>query len=238
MIAVAIMTSAIYVIWQAHRRHLYIWHMIATCVIASLSGLIGMRVFHILVEAPTYYLEHPSSVWNISNGGFVSWGAIIGLLVGTIAYLKIFKLSIRNYWDTLALGFPIIFFFVRIGCLGTGCCYGKPTDLPIYVVFTDISTPAAQIYPGIAIHAVQLYSIIHSIIMFILLVIIARKQTFRGQIVCSFLILYGIFRFIEELFRGDIARGVYFNFISTGIIMSCFAILFGIIGTIRFHSAN
>ncbi len=230
MIAVAIFIAALYILFQAKRRGLCLRHVAGISILAIATGLVGMRVFHVLVEAPRYYWEHPAQAFHLSGGGFVSWGAVLGVLAATLFYAKIAGLPLWRYLDTFALGFPIILFLVRIGCLGAGCCYGKPVDhFPLSVVFTDPRSVAAHYYPGFPLHATQLYAMLNALVLFVLLHLVARRQRFEGQVFALFAIGYGLLRAtLEEGFRADFDRGIYGGLISTGQIMGILLVGFGI----------
>ena len=204
-------------------------------IIGTIGAVVGMRIFHILVEGPyyaspgysNYYWEHPTHMWQVWRGGFVSYGAFIGIGIGWITYLKWRKLDALTYLDFGALfGFPIVDFFTRLGCLLAGCCYGKPSphrhgEWLLYVIFNNRQGDAGYKFPGVPLWPTQIWSMIATVVIFLICYWIDRHKKFKGQIVLSWLMLYAVFRTVIELFRGDSDRGVYFNnTISTAQIMS------------------
>ena len=106
---------------------------------------------------------------------------------------------------------PIVVFFVRVGCLLAGCCYGKPTDFWLHLTFTNPLSDAGSKFQGIPLHATQIYDMLNAVVIFIILHILARRRKFRGQITLSFLMLYAVGRGLIEFLRGDDDRGVYFG---------------------------
>ncbi len=199
-------------------------------IVAVIASIIGSRVFHILVEAPMYYWEDPVRVFYFWQGGFVSLGAFTGSIIGWIIYFKVKKLSVRRYLDLGALCAPVIIFFVRIGCLLTGCCYGKPTDFPLHLVFTNPASTAYYYYPNVPLHASQIYNMLNAIIMFAVLYAVYKKRKFYGQVGAAFLIYYGVSRFLIEFLRGDEDRGIYFGgIVSTGQLVMTISLVAGII---------
>jgi len=199
-------------------------------IVGVIAAILGARIFHILVEAPGYYWEDPVRVFYFWQGGFVSLGAYIGAIIGWITYFKIKKLNVLQYLDLGAIVAPIIIFFVRVGCFLTGCCYGKPTNFPISLTFSDPGSTAYYYYPSTPLHATQAYNMVNAVIMFFVLYLIYRKRKFFGQVTSCFLIYYGVTRFFIEFLRGDADRGVYFNdMISTGQIVMVIAFVAGII---------
>ena len=199
-------------------------------IIAVIGSIIGARVFHVLVEAPAYYWADPIRVFYFWQGGFVSLGAFIFSITGWTLYLRWKKYVVTRYLDIGALVAPIIIFFVRAGCLFTGCCYGKPTDLPIGIVFNNPASTAFYYYPGTSLFPTQIINMINAIVMFGFLFFVYKKRKFFGQVGAVFLIYYGISRFCIEFLRGDVDRGVYFgDMVSTGQLVMIITLLAGLI---------
>lgn len=199
-------------------------------IVAVIAAIVGARIFHILVEAPDYYWAKPIHVFYFWQGGFVSLGAFMGAIIGWLTYLKLKKLNTLQYLDIGALVAPVIIFFVRVGRLLNGCCYGKPTGCPISITFTDPGSTAYMYYPLIPLHPTQIYSMLNAVIFFIVLFIVYKKRRFYGQVGAVFLIYYGVTRFFIEFLRGDADRGVYLNdLISTGQIVMLISLIAGII---------
>ncbi len=199
-------------------------------IIAVIASVIGARIFHILVENPAYYLEDPVRVFYFWQGGFVSLGAFIASLACWMVYVKKRKLDSLRYLDIAVTGVPIIIFCVRVGCMLVGCCYGKPTDFPLHLTFTNPSSvPAYFELSGVHLHATQLYFMINAVVMFVLLNIIFKYQRFKGQTLAAFFIYYGITRFFIEFLRGDDDRGIWLGgTLSSGQIAMVFSFLAGV----------
>ena len=92
----------------------------------------------------------------------------------------------------------------RWGCFAAGCCYGKPASLPWAVTFTD---PRAREVTGVpldvGLHPVQLYMSLADMILFFILLAVAARRKFTGQVILLYLILYAILRGALEYFRDD-----------------------------------
>lgn len=189
-------------------------------ILSIISSVIGSRLFHVVVENPMYYWEHPIRVFYFWQGGFVSIGAFMLSVMSCLIYLRWRKLPIFKNFDIVTMGVPFAIFFVRTGCLCAGCCYGKPTDFFVHLVFNNPGSTAGHFYPGVPLHATQIYSMLNAVVMFFVLHWVRKRKRFDGQLLATFLMYYGVTRFfIEEPLRGDVDRGVYFNgLISTGQI--------------------
>ena len=230
MVMVASLAAAFYIYYQAPKKGLSQIVVLDLAMVGTIVGIIGARLFHVFVEAPGYYWEHPTYVFHFWRGGFVGYGVFIGILLGVIGYLKIRKLPILKYCDLIALGCPLIVFFVRIGCLGAGCCYGTPTDFFIHLTFTNPSSDGGRDFPGVALHATQIYDMINAIITFGVVHWVDKRKKFQGQVMITFFMTYAFFRFWIEFLRGDEDRGVYFGgVVSTSQITGAVFILFGFI---------
>ncbi len=229
MLMVASLAATFYAYFRAPGKGLSQVAVLDLGIIGTLAGIIGGRLFHVFVEEPRFYWEHPSYVYQIWRGGFVSYGAVIGITIAFYSYLKIKKLDIWNYGDLAALIIPILNFCVRIGCLGAGCCYGKPTDFFIHLTFTNRSSDAGYKFYGIPLHATQVYDmLVNGVLLFLILNWIDAHRKFKGQVIASFFIIYGFFRGMIEFLRGDLDRGVYGGIISTAQITGIVSISFGI----------
>lgn len=230
MVMIAALTSTYIAVKIGRKEGLSEVVILDMAIIAVIASLIGARIFHVLIEAPDYYWEKPVRVFYFWQGGFVSLGAFTFSIAGWLAYLELRKLETARYLDIGALAAPIIIFFVRIGCLLTGCCYGKPTDFPIHLTYTDPASTAYVYHPNTPLHATQPYFMLNAAIMFPILYLVYKKRCFYGQVGAVFLMYYGVTRFFIEFLRGDEDRGLYFNgAVSTGQIVMIISCVAGII---------
>ncbi len=96
----------------------------------------------------------------------------------------------------------------RWGCLAAGCCYGKPTDGPLGITFTDPFANQAVGTPlNVPLHPTQIYLSINAFLMFLVLQWAYRRRTFDGEVFWLYLLLYSVTRGIIEIWRGDLVRG-------------------------------
>jgi phosphatidylglycerol:prolipoprotein diacylglycerol transferase len=166
-----------------------------------IGGVLGARILFLLVESE-HYLRHPIEILMIWKGGLVFYGGFIGGALAFIITAWIRKLDLWNLADSTAPGLALGHALGRLGCFFAGSCYGKPTEVAWAVTFTDPNSLAANII-GIPVHPTQLYSAAFLTFLSGILVLIGSKRTFRGQVIATYGILYGIFRFFIEFFRGD-----------------------------------
>ncbi|MFH0800116.1 MAG: prolipoprotein diacylglyceryl transferase [Pseudomonadota bacterium] len=198
-------------------------------IIAIVAAVIGSRLFHIFVEYPSYYWEKPIRVLYFWEGGFVSIGAFLASALAWVIYMHRRKLDPWRYLDLAVTGVPLIIFFVRLGCLLVGCCYGKPTDFFLHLVFNDPNSTAGHYHPGEKLHATQPYFMANALILWGVVLYVYGHRKFYGQVLVAFMLYYGVSRFMLEFLRGDADRGMWFgNALSTGQISMALTFLGGI----------
>ena len=169
-------------------------------VVALVAGILGARIFYV-VQFFDLYRENPVDMIRIDQGGLVFYGGFILAFLALIVYSKIAKIDIIRLWDGFTPALAVAHAFGRIGCFLNGCCYGKPTEF-----FTGIPYPAgsepARRYGEAALHPVQLYEAGENLLCAVLYFYLVRKAP-RGVAVASYLVIYGLLRFINEFARGD-----------------------------------
>ena len=168
--------------------------------VAMIAGIIGARIFYVV----QYFKQYRDNFWGIfrvDQGGLVFYGGFLLALAALWLYCRRSKLDIVRVLDVYAPAMAIAHACGRIGCFLNGCCWGKPTDLFWGVSYPEGSNPALC-YPGESLHPVQLYEAGEQFLLFFLYFYLVR-YTKRGITMASYLTLYGIFRFLNELLRGD-----------------------------------
>ena len=163
--------------------------------------ILGARAMFILVERE-YYIQNPMEIFMVWKGGLVFYGGLIG---GALAFLITARLKQLDIWqvaDIVAPGVALGHAFGRLGCFLAGSCYGAPTDLPWAVTYTDPRSLAGAVL-GVPVHPTQLYSAAFLVFLSAILVFIGSRSLFKGQVIASYGVLYGTFRFFIEFLRGD-----------------------------------
>lgn len=194
-----------------------------------LFGLIGGRLMYIIVEW-RYFLMAPLS-YIFSGGGFVFYGGFIAGFVAGGVYIKKHGLNFWQMGDAVAPAIALGHFFGRLGCTSAGCCYGKPTNSWLHIVFHN---PQAIAEPkGVPLVPTQPLEAGFLLSLFIFLVVFTKKKKFEGQIFLLYLILYAVWRFFIEFYRGD-PRG-HFLFFSTSQLISIVVFMVAIYYYIKFQ---
>jgi phosphatidylglycerol---prolipoprotein diacylglyceryl transferase len=181
---------------------------------AIAGAIIGAKALMIARAFPEYAAA-PSEMFSLSvltSAGDFYGGFIGGLIASAIFFRRHPELPFWRVADlcgpAIALGQAI----GRIGCLMAGDDYGRPTNLPWAVTFSDPDAGRIGGAPlGIPLHPVQLYESIACLILFGVLVRLSRRKRFDGEVILAYTLLYAIVRFVLEFFRGDADRGFMFD---------------------------
>jgi phosphatidylglycerol:prolipoprotein diacylglycerol transferase len=192
-----------------------------------LVGFVGARLLFIITRF-NMFLEDPLAILRVWEGGLVFLGGPLAAIPFSYWYMRKFRLPIWKTLDVLTPGLVIAHAFGRIGCLMAGCCYGKPTELPIGIRLH--SELVERGYQGIPLHPTQLYEFTALLSLFFGLLMLFRRRSFDGQVVLVYFMTYPIVRSIIEAFRGDFVRGfVIPDILSTSQFISI--IIFVVAGT-------
>jgi phosphatidylglycerol:prolipoprotein diacylglycerol transferase len=115
----------------------------------------------------------------------------------------------------------------RLGCFAAGCCFGKPASVPWAVTFTDVYAARQVGTPmDTALHPAQIYESLACFLIFFLLLWLAPRKSFHGQVVLTYAVLYSCFRFAVEFVRGDPDRGSMFGgLLSTSQLIAILLVL-------------
>ncbi len=183
-------------------------HIMDLSVILIISAIVGSRLLYVLFHLDEFR-GHWMDTFNpfqsdgqIGIAGLTVLGGIILCFISSAIYLHVKKLPFFKFADVLmpAVGFGI--FLTRIGCYLNGCCYGLPCEGHEHLCVTfPMNSPAGAHFPNIPLVPAQLYSSLYGLIIFAALLIAERWKKFDGFLLALFLILYGMARFIIDIYR-------------------------------------
>jgi phosphatidylglycerol---prolipoprotein diacylglyceryl transferase len=191
--------------------------------VVILSALLGAKFLMVLSEFDLYWRE-PSLLFSLQfwRAGGVFYGGLLGAVAGGVIYA--WRRPEVTFWrlaDAAAPAIPLGQSIGRLGCLAAGCDYGKPTDVPWAITFTN---PYAHEHVGvplnIPLHPTQIYESFATFIIFLALLALHRRRAFVGQVFLLYFLMYGVARFFLEYFRGDEDRGFVLGWFSTSQFIS------------------
>lgn len=199
---------------------------VANIIVAMAWGIIiGARLFYVLFYGDGYYFANPLKIFALNEGGMSFHGGLVGAIVGGSLMCRSCRLSVPTVCDLGVIGAPLGLFFGRCANFVNGELWGKPTDLPWGVVF--------ETGGNVTRHPSQLYeAILEGLVIFCVLWMMSRRRPVRpqGTFMGTFLVLYGVFRFLIEFVRvPDAQLGYLLGPITMGQLLSLPLVLLGII---------
>lgn len=204
-----------YCLWLARRRPVYFEPAAIDDFVlyATLGIVLGGRIGFVLFYNLAYYLQHPLEVFMVWQGGMSFHGGLLGVLTAIALFARRVGVPFAVIGDIVAAATPIGLFFGRLANFVNGELFGRPApDVPWAMVF-----PRGGPVPR---HPSQLYeAAMEGLLLFAILFLIARRPEIRerpGQVGGAFLVGYGIFRTVAELFREPDAQ---IGFLSFGFTM-------------------
>ena len=185
-----------------------------------ISALVGAKLLLLVVDFDRFR-QNPGELFSILRSGGVFYGGLIAAVAVAFWYMWRHKMPLWTTCDVFAPGIALGHAVGRLGCLMAGCCYGRPASVPWAITFTNPEANANVGTPlGVALHPTQLYeSAAEALILVLLLVTEKKGRPFQGRTFWSYMVLYGISRFVIEFFRGD-ERGSVFGAVSTSQFIS------------------
>jgi phosphatidylglycerol:prolipoprotein diacylglycerol transferase len=169
-----------------------------------IAALVGAKLMLVVVDF-NYFLSQPRELLSLVRAGGVFYGGLIAAVGVAFWLVRRYGLPLWTTADLFAPGIALGHVIGRFGCLLAGCCYGRPTDVPWAVTFTDPVAAANVGTPlGVPLHPTQVYDAGAELVIMILLLATERKgRTFAGRTFWLYILLYGVSRFVIEFYRGD-----------------------------------
>jgi phosphatidylglycerol:prolipoprotein diacylglycerol transferase len=179
----------------------------------------------------------------------VAYGGFLGGTAGAAVFLRRRKASLLAFCDACAPPLCIGLGLVRVGCYLYGCDFGvrlsdsAPDWLKSIGTFPHSTTPGLDGPPAWSRHVdayglspladsslpvppTQLYESVVGFLLAGAAFFVWSRRQFRGQVVLTVAMLYGVWRFIIEFVRDDPARGFQFGLstsqlISVALVPAC-----------------
>jgi len=160
-------------------------------VYSGVAGIIGARLFYILIYNFAYYIKNPFEMLAVWHGGLSFHGSLIGAVIGIYLFSKKYKQNFLYLLDKLSIPLVLGLAIGRIGNFINGELVGRVTNIQWCVDFGD----------KLCRHPSQLYESLYSFFIFGILWNLRNKKFKNGMIFAFFILLYSTLRFLTEFFR-------------------------------------
>jgi phosphatidylglycerol:prolipoprotein diacylglycerol transferase len=198
-------------------------------ILIIVSALVGAKLMLFIVDFE-YFSQSTERLWSLVRAGGVFYGGLLLAVPVAWWYLRRHRMPVWAACDAFAPGIALGHAIGRLGCLMAGCCYGKPTDMPWGIVFTNTFAAANVGTPlDVHLHPTQLYESFAELgILLVLLGMERRGRGFSGRTFWLYVLLYGVSRFVTEFYRGD-PRGMVLDAVSTSQFVSALIVPLSIV---------
>lgn len=214
LIALSFIPCIYTAVWMARNWGINPDHIYNVAILAAPLAVIFARLFYCALNWG-YYSLHPVEILYIWLGGLSLYGVIFGGVLACLIYAAVSKIPVLRILD---LGAPALILGQAIGRWGNFFnqeLFGYPTDLPWKMWVNPDAVQALQnqvhsfppetrqwILGSQYFHPTFLYESIANVLLFSLLIWVARRKDLRrGVLISLYLIIYSVYRFLEEFVR-------------------------------------
>lgn len=203
---------------------------------AAAGILLGGRIGYILFYDLARYIESPSDILAVWQGGMSFHGGLAGVTVAMLVFAWRRGISPWSLFDVIAASVPVGFGLVRVTNFINSELWGRPTDVPWAFVFPN-GGPLPR-------HPSQLYeAALEGLVLFFILRLLthsALKLTRPGFVAGAMIAGYGAARIFVEFFREPDAHIGYVagGWLTMGMILSTPMVLLGLWAMLRARPAN
>jgi phosphatidylglycerol:prolipoprotein diacylglycerol transferase len=189
--------------------------------------IIGGRIGYVLFYNFSYYLNNPTKIWAIWEGGMSFHGGLIMSVIVAYIYCKKKKLDFIKVTDIAVIPGSLALMFTRLANFVNGELIGRIIENP-YCKWLGL-----DFGDGLLRYPSQVFQSISAFLLFIILLLIFRSKPKKGILLFSYLTLYGLFRFITEFYREpDGQIGFILRYFTMGQMLSALMLLAGVIGLV------
>ncbi|MBN1880990.1 MAG: prolipoprotein diacylglyceryl transferase [Deltaproteobacteria bacterium] len=219
-VTLGLLAAVVSFLWELKRRDDSFWIGVDILLLMISAGLLGAKLFHVLFSLSDYQ-EGPHTILSLIFSGWSAAGGLLGSLLALVIYFRKKGLDGWYWMDTLIPSVPLAQTIMRVGCLMTGCCYGKPTHLPWAITFTK-STVAPL---GVPLHPTQAYHLAANLLIYLFLTIRKKRSAFPGELTLAYVLFYTIQRSVIDVFRADPGRLWLWDTITTYQLIGTIAVI-------------
>lgn len=190
---------------EAEKRGIEGDHIVDMALWAIPLAFIGARLYYVLFELG-YYLEHPSQIIAIWNGGIAIYG---GLIAGGLTVYWYTKKKGIPIWLMLDILAPNVLLAQAMGRWGNFMNQeahgGEVTRTFLENLFLPDFIINQMEINGVYYHPTFLYESLWSLLGFILIVVLRNKKHLlrQGEVALSYVLWYSFGRFFIEGLRTD-----------------------------------
>ncbi len=127
------------------RRGIQANHIYSFTFGAILAAAVTARLFYVIRYLDNF-IDNPVNIFSLNPGLLDPFGAVIGLALIFIFFIRRYKYGTWDFIDALAPIMAVLMISVYLANLASGKGYGYPTDLPWAITLFGDSRHPTQIY--------------------------------------------------------------------------------------------
>lgn len=186
-------------------------HMIDMMLITTPIGIIGARLFYVIVNWKQYS-QDLAEIYKIWHGGLAIYGGIIFGIITIYLFCRSKKISTLKILDHIVVYLVLGQVIGRWGNFVNQELFGPNTNLP-WGMTGDIIQNTIKRYqyvnvnPDLPVHPLFLYESLWNLLAFFILLWFRKRKKLDGEVFSLYMILYGGARFLIDRLRFDMKIG-------------------------------
>jgi len=200
MIALGLYAGIQVALRDAPRRGINTDQLMNVALLAAVLGIVGGRLYYVVQNNPSFYLQHPAQILAVWQGGMAFFGAIFGGGVALVISAWRWRMPLWSLLDIGALGLTIGQAIGRVGNIINGDIVGYRTngwgfEYTNPNTFGPLNTP---------VQPASLYELLISLALFLVLWNLRTRIHPEGMLSMIYLVLYSISQFFIFFVRDNI----------------------------------
>lgn len=191
--------------------------------------LAGARALAVALEW-SHFRGRPREILRVRHGGAAMYGALPPAFLFSIPLLGWLGIPFGEFWDVAVVAILAGMIPTRFGCLGAGCCAGRPTDGPFGLRLRNARGVVARRVPSPLLEAT-----LGAVLLAASLVLFGRLP-FPGAVALFAIAGYGAGRLVLEELREE--RTGRFLGLGTYQWMSAALLAIGVVGLVAGWSGS
>ncbi len=176
-------------------------------IMIIIASLLGARAYYVMFSWDQFKGDFMKII-DFRQGGMAFYGGVIGAVIAILVIHAIKKKPALKFIDFCAVYLPLGQAIGRWGNFVNQEAFGVNTDLPWGMIsngtkaYLEMNPQLGQ-NPALPVHPTFFYEFLGNMILFVVLILYRRKNKHNGDLLATYLIGYGIIRYVVEGLRTD-----------------------------------
>jgi len=170
--------------------------LVAAFLVTIPVCLAGARALEVVLSW-SHYRARPREMLRLSNGGAAMYGALPPAFLISVPLARWLGISVGTFWDVALVSILAGMIPTRLGCLGAGCCAGRPTASWLGLFLCNAHGVRARRHPS------QLYEALLGAALLAASLRLWGRLEFPGATALSICAGYGAGRFVLDELREE-----------------------------------